>query len=229
MTKDNEEIKQFQARLQACLIECINNQNISKAEICRRANISPQLLNTYIKRDLKTYPAGDVIADLARTLNVSLDWLISGKGLNTAAKVDNSLFCCIKNSQMRILEDGTVQWHELTDLPDTYYSLSFFDSEGINQNLCRRFKVQCDTMSPLIRKGDYVLIELSDVTLKNIINNAVYALVFNNELVIYRLIKQFNRVIIRSDNPSYPDIVFSDEDMSKVRILGRIYERSGRI
>ena len=36
MTKDNEEIKHFQARLQACLIECINNQNISKAEICRR-------------------------------------------------------------------------------------------------------------------------------------------------------------------------------------------------
>ena len=74
-----------------------------------------------------------------------------------------------------------------------------------------------------------MLIELTDITLKNIINNAVYALVFNNELVIYRLIKQFNRVIIRSDNPGYPDIVFSDEDMSKVRILGRIYERSGRI
>ena len=55
------------------LNEALNDKNITKAELARRANITRQALNSYLVE--RTRPSHEVIVSLANVLGVNPAWL----------------------------------------------------------------------------------------------------------------------------------------------------------
>ena len=73
--------------------------------------------------------------------------------------------------------------------------------------------------------GDCILIDCSKI--EKIENGAIYAIAYDHELMVKRLIKEFGKLIIKSENPAYHDVVLEAEAANRVYIIGRVIERPG--
>ena len=50
----------------------------------------------------------------------------------------------------------------------------------------------------------------------------IYAISIGNDMKIKRLSKTKNGVIVRSDNPDYPDETYTGEECDSIRVYGRV-------
>ena len=177
---------------------------------------------------------------IADALGVNVEWLVTGEGNMIKPNIIS-----LDNADSDKLPAGFVQipeykicfgageaeeptYEEIQDCVPAYFRSTFFSDRGINPKNCKRFKVICDSMIPLINDGDYITV---DCTPKDYIeNNQIYALVFDHSLRIKRLIKSFKSLTIRSDNPIYSDEVLTLEEAAQmIHIIGKVIERSGSV
>lgn len=91
----------------------------------------------------------------------------------------------------------------------------------VNKLACLR--VEGDSMEQKINNGAYVIIDTSK---KEIINNKIYAFSINNVIRVKRLFNALDGIIIRSDNPTYPEekITYNDTKDTDINffIVGKI-------
>lgn len=76
-----------------------------------------------------------------------------------------------------------------------------------------------NSMEPEIRDGDTVLIDKSQ---KDILAGAVYAVGIEDTIMVKRLEKHPQTLVLISDNKSYAPIHLKKEDMNSVRIIGKV-------
>lgn len=69
------------------------------------------------------------------------------------------------------------------------------------------FEASGDSMMPLILPGDVLVVDRS---LKAQFGRVV-VVVYEQELVCKRLVREMGRVVLRSDNPRYPDLYVSSD------------------
>lgn len=82
-------------------------------------------------------------------------------------------------------------------------------------------KVKGNSMSPEIQDGDMVLIEHYEG--EQIIDNAIYLFMYENEVFVKRLSKNINEVIITSDNKDYPQIILRKDEINHLYIIGKVF------
>ena len=58
---------------------------------------------------------------------------------------------------------------------------------------------------------------------EQIIDNAIYLFMYENEIFIKRLSKNINEVIITSDNKDYPQIILKNEEINRLNIIGKVF------
>ncbi|MCD4722588.1 MAG: helix-turn-helix domain-containing protein [Desulfobacula sp.] len=75
------------------------------------------------------------------------------------------------------------------------------------------------SMEPMIKEGDTVLIDQSQ---NNILAGAIYAVGVEDTILIKRLEKHPNKLVLCSDNRDYEPIYLLKEEMEKVRIIGKV-------
>ena len=75
------------------------------------------------------------------------------------------------------------------------------------------------SMEPVIREGDTVLIDQSR---KDILAGAIYAVGVEDTILIKRLEKHPNRLVLCSDNKDYDPIFLRKDQMDQVRIIGKV-------
>ncbi len=75
------------------------------------------------------------------------------------------------------------------------------------------------SMEPEIKDGDTVLLDQSQV---NIFAGAVYAVGIEDTILVKRLEKHPNKLVLCSDNNDYEPIYLDAADMEKVRIIGKV-------
>jgi phage repressor protein C with HTH and peptisase S24 domain len=75
------------------------------------------------------------------------------------------------------------------------------------------------SMEPVIREGDTVLIDQSR---KDILAGAIYAVGVEDTILVKRLEKHPNKLVLCSDNKDYAPIYLEREDIEKVRIIGKV-------
>ena len=75
------------------------------------------------------------------------------------------------------------------------------------------------SMEPVISEGDTVLIDQSNT---RIIAGAIYAVGVEDTILVKRLEKHPDKLVLSSDNKAYEPIFLSLDDMDKVRILGKV-------
>ena len=82
-----------------------------------------------------------------------------------------------------------------------------------------------DSMEPRIQDGDALVVDTSQ---QRIIDGRVYAIYYEGGERVKRL---FNSpgggLLLRSDNPNYPDILVQPSDVNYVRVIGRVVHIAG--
>lgn len=83
-----------------------------------------------------------------------------------------------------------------------------------------------ESMEPVIRSGDDVLLNLTETA---VADGGIYALIVNDTLVIKRCFMGPEGIEIRSDNPTSPSWTVRRADMADLRVVGRAVLRIGRL
>lgn len=231
----DEEGLAFRTRLRGLM----HRDGLGYSEVGAAIGESPQLVFGWVNSRLLTrLPAANYVLKLADLFNVDFRWLITGEGTPSGSSISKvvikDLDCPEQSTELiKIPEikatfdrDDRLSIEEEDKRAALYYADYLGEVLNVRAANCKRLVVSDDSMEPLICSGDSVLI---DCNTDPIINNGVYVIAYDNRLILKRLIKQFNKLIIRSDNPIYPEEVLSLEESKTIHILGRVLERSGPI
>lgn len=76
-----------------------------------------------------------------------------------------------------------------------------------------------NSMEPEMRDGDTVLIDQSQ---KNILACAIFALGIEDTIMVKRVEKHPNKLVLRSDNRDYAPIYLEGREADQIRILGKV-------
>lgn len=89
-----------------------------------------------------------------------------------------------------------------------------------------RFTVFGDDMEPEIKNGDKLIFKTFDKDIDTIENNVVYAIRYNKDFFVRRLVKNLNKIYIKADNPAqeYETIVLDEnsDDFKMLTVIGKI-------
>ncbi|WP_289639977.1 XRE family transcriptional regulator [Turicimonas muris] len=183
---------------------------------------------------------------LAKALNVSTSLLlkadlkpseVEGEGIEAWEEEDKEIddaFVEIPEFELCVsagcgFSNGTDAdiYREIEQAPKVRYRLDFFTSRGINSSYCKRFKVDGDSMEPLLFDGDRILVNTADSL--RIKDGAVYAINYNGELKVKRLQRKMNgSILLMSENKAYPPEEISSDAIEEGRffIIGKVLEKS---
>ena len=218
------EVEGFKLRLN----DALHRTGMSKAELARKIEEQPQLLNKWFNTEINRIPGAAYVAKLADALNVNLVWLVTGKGDMSQTPRQKGLtevvsipFCDVQFTET----NGTVYHENHLRAPATF-GQDFFLRRGLNPADCKLIRTQDNGMAPLIQEGDLALI--CD-RLESLESGAIYAISYNNQVMLRRLIKQFNTLIVIAENKDYPEAKFEDEPGVKVRVIGKVIARFGTV
>lgn len=76
-----------------------------------------------------------------------------------------------------------------------------------------------DSMEPEFYEGDTLLVDKSDIEIRD---GKVYVVTLGDELRVKRIFNSLNGLILRSDNPKYPDIHVEGPDLENFVVHGRV-------
>lgn len=179
----------------------------------------------------------------AMFLDVSVEWLTSGKGkmsnssnIKVFAEGDTPPDNVVVIHEYRLVfgahSDGiepAPEWEIVEGGDDYWCRLSFFQQRHLNPDHCKRAKVTGDSMEPFIYGGDTVLFsEVADPrpACVTICDGKIYVLSVDGKLKIKRLASIKDGILVRSDNPDYKPEDYTGDELSRLRIYGRVIEVS---
>ena len=160
------------------------------------------------------------LLQLYRSYGINPEWLETGKGpvfmgrrqeeyseFSKVPKVSARL--CAGNGSFEV--GGDVQgyysfrkaWLTKRGVPDQMVLLDIFGN----------------SMEPDMRDGDTVLVDQSQ---KNILAGAIFALGIEDTIMVKRVEKHPQKLVLRSDNRDYAPIYLEGDDANQVRILGKV-------
>ena len=91
------------------------------------------------------------------------------------------------------------------------------------EHICARNAVMLDvvgdSMEPEFYEGDTLLVDKSDIEIRD---GKIYVVTLGDELRVKRIFNSLNGLILRSDNPKYPDIHVEGPDLENFVVHGRV-------
>ena len=185
--------------------------NMSQAELARETGIDRSSISLYLSG--KYSPKGDKLYILANALNVSVAWLAGFDAPKKDKKLADNIIPLPKTKRVPLL--GTIACGEpilATENIDKYIEMP--------ESVGGTFALKCkgDSMiNARIFDGDIVYIrEQPDVE-----NGEIAAVLIGDEATLKRVYKSPTKVILHPENPLYKDMVFVEEEMNEVRIIGK--------
>jgi phage repressor protein C with HTH and peptisase S24 domain len=159
------------------------------------------------------------ITELSRLFNVNPDWLEKGIGSKVLSQnIYHEIFLQVPKIKAR-LSAGGGSFETEPDIKE-YYS---FRKDWLSKKGNARDMVLMDifgnSMEPELKEGDTVLIDQSQ---KAVLAGAIYAVGFDDTIVVKRLEKRPKELVLLSENERYPMMRFRDEEMDNVRIIGKV-------
>lgn len=218
------------------LKKALYEKRMTGFELANKAQISEGGLSQIINGKIKNLKI-DTALRLASALEVSPMWLITGddNGMPISALGENG---ADKNEYIQVPR-FEVRFNPETDEAPKYtefkydrvftFHKSYFEKYSVKSpSFCKSFKVTGDSMEPLIRRGDYVIVDCTPDT--QIADGDIYAFCDEKGLHIKRLIAPLRGgLIIRSDNLSYKDEFLTKEDLRNIAIIGHVIDRAGSL
>lgn len=115
---------------------------------------------------------------------------------------------------------------EEVDLPPLAFRADWIRKKNITaRSNLRTCSVKGDSMEPYLSDGDVVLIDMGQTRVED---NEVYAIVAYDEVRIKRLSRRIDGgLLVRSDNPRYPEESLTPEQAQHLTIAGKCVWRAG--
>ena len=160
------------------------------------------------------------ILKLYRSFGLNPDWLDTGAGPNfvqPAKEIDNA-FQQIPKVTAR-LSAGGGSFEVGSDIEGYYaFRKDWLLNKG-NAGRMVLLDIFGNSMEPELKDGDTVLIDESQ---KDILAGAVYAVGVEDTILVKRVEKHPNKLVLRSDNTAYVPIFLNGAEAESVRIIGKV-------
>lgn len=160
------------------------------------------------------------IVKLYRKFGLNPVWIETGAGrvfLNVETSQDIE-FKTIPKVKAR-LSAGTGSFETLSDVTDYLSFQSRWLARKGSANAMVAMEVFGNSMEPELRAGDTVLIDQSQT---EILAGAIYALGVEETILVKRIEKHPNKLVLTSENRDYQPIFLSLDEVEKVRIIGKV-------
>lgn len=173
----------------------------------------------------------DQCVEMALREDVSMDWLVLGKG--DSGQISEALEgYCVDNEYTEVpLYDveasaGSGSFFQNENIiGHRKFSNDWLTQEGLNKATLALIRVAGDSMDGTLHDGDTVLIDLSKRK-----PDGVFALRFGDSLRIKRLQRMTDGSLrVSSDNEMYREEVVHPENLDQVEIIGLCHWRGGRV
>ncbi|MCF8092140.1 MAG: helix-turn-helix domain-containing protein [Desulfotignum sp.] len=157
---------------------------------------------------------------LYRRFSLNPRWIESGTGsvfLDTSSSFDSE-FKYVPKATAR-LSAGTGSF----DCDEQVSEYLAFPAAWLNKKGSARSMVAMEvfgnSMEPVIREGDTVLIDQSQT---QILAGAIYAVGVEDTIMVKRLEKHPDKLVLCSDNKDFSPIYLGGDECDKIRILGKV-------
>lgn len=160
------------------------------------------------------------IVKLYRRFGFNPQWIETGTGaafLTTESGLDRE-FRHVPKVQARLSAGGGSfdVGSEITDYVS--FQSSWLSKKGSFSHMVA-MEVFGNSMEPEIREGDTVLIDQSQT---GILAGAIYAVGVEDTILVKRIEKHPNKLVLCSDNRDYAPIYLNREETGSVRIIGKV-------
>ena len=110
---------------------------------------------------------------------------------------------------------------ETSDEVIGYYAFrsDWMGIEHVSEKQSVLMDVRGDSMEPLLKDGDTILVDQSDT---QVMDGRIYVVTLGDELRVKRLQKSLKGYVLRSENPRYADITIDGSDLEAFRVHGRV-------
>lgn len=157
---------------------------------------------------------------LYRKYGLNPDWLEIGEGRVFLKQADavESEFKNIPKVKARLSAGGGS--FEVGSEIEGYYAFrkEWLGSKG-NSDKMVLMDIFGNSMQPELRDGDTVLVDESQ---KDILSGAMYAVGVEDTIMVKRVEKHPNRLVLLSDNRDYSPIYLQFEELDSIRIIGKV-------
>jgi len=189
----------------------------SQTELASALNINRSAITQARKKD--SIP-DKWILQLFRSFGLNPDWIETGSGqtfIKKSASIDSE-FMIIPKVKAR-LSAGGGSFEVGSEIEDYYaFRKDWLSIKGtINKMVL--MDIFGNSMEPEMKDGDTILIDESQ---KDILAGAIYAVGIDDTIMVKRLEKHPNKLVLLSDNKDYSPIYLQASEIDSVRIIGKV-------
>ena len=160
------------------------------------------------------------ILQLYKTYGLNPDWVETGSGQTFIRKSasNDSIFKNIPKVKARLSAGGGS--FEVGSEIEGYYAFrkDWLTAKG-NRNKMVLMDIFGNSMEPEMKDGDTILIDESQ---KDILAGAIYAVGIDDTIMVKRVEKHPNKLVLLSDNTDYSPIYLHGNELNSVRIIGKV-------
>ena len=158
------------------------------------------------------------ILHLSRIFGLNPDWIEKGIGEKFIKTDYDTEFRKIPKVKARLSAGGGS--FEVGDEIEGLYSFKedWLKSRGSSGKMVL-MDIFGNSMEPELKDGDTVLVDQSQ---KDIMAGAIYAVGIDDTVMVKRLEKHPNKLVLLSDNKEYAPIYLQGEDMDTFRLIGKV-------
>jgi repressor LexA len=187
-------------------------RNMTQADLVKKTGLPKSAISQYYSG--KYEPKQKGIYLIAKALNVNEAWLM---GYDVPMERTDSEYpdniLKIETKKFPLL--GTIAAGEPIFAEEQFES---YVEAGANIRADFCLKVKGDSMiNARICDGDIVFIRKQP----DVNDGEIAAVLIGNEATLKRVYKKKNEIILVAENPAYPPLVYKNEELSEVRILGK--------
>lgn len=160
------------------------------------------------------------IVRLYRKFGMNPEWIETGRGQVFLGResAGDALYKRVPKVAAR-LSAGTGSFDVAADVEDYLsFSSAWLSKKGAAADMVA-MEVFGRSMEPVIREGDTVLIDRSST---RITAGAIYAVGVEDTILVKRLEKHPDKLVLVSDNKDFDPIYLDREELEKVRVLGKV-------
>lgn len=176
---------------------------LSQEKLAMKAGVSQGTISQLEKNPSQT---SKHLPAIARALNVSVDWLETGIGTMERQKkqavvpAHSEEFIAIRKVAFRIsagVAGFVVDYLDNGDGAPLFFQARWFEERGYEPDALYAVKVRGNSMDPTLKDGDVVVVNTRDA---EPVDGEAFALNFDGEFVVKRLIRDSGDWWISSDN-----------------------------
>ena len=160
------------------------------------------------------------ILELYRKFEVNPDWLEKGVGPTFSGKKAESdiKFKNVPKVKARLCAGGG-SFESGSEIEGYYaFQKKWLQEKGVSEKMVL-MDIFGNSMEPELKDGDTILIDGSQ---KDILAGSIYAVGIEDTIMVKRVERYPNKLILFSDNPAYAPISLQNEEMNRIRIIGKV-------